>query len=73
MTRSIHPTSDFVHAPTASVSLLRRCSAVIDTFALCLSACREGLASSRRYDKLRARGIPHHLALVEALDEAARG
>ena len=73
MTRSITPIAHFAPAPTAFASAYRRCAVGVATLTLCLTACREGLAASRRYDTLRARGVPHHLAIVEALDEAARG
>lgn len=73
MTQSIHPTASFVPATTATSSLYRRGATGIATLALYLSACRDGLAASRRYDSLRARGVPHAVAIVEALEVAERG
>ena len=73
MTRSIHPTANFASAPTVAASLVRRCAAGLATLTLCLTACREGLAASRRYDTLRARGVPHALAIVTAFEDAERG
>ena len=71
MTRLIHPTADIAHVPTNQIaSFYSRCAAAVATVTLCLSACREGLAASHRYDTLRARGVPHAEAIVEAIGEA---
>jgi hypothetical protein len=39
------------------------------TIRLMLSAWRDGLAAHRRYEGLRARGVPHAAAITEAMRE----
>jgi hypothetical protein len=44
-----------------------RTVSVFTTLRLIFEACREGLAASRKYEELRARGVPHRIAAERAV------